>query len=119
MSDTLSVDQRCMVFYTPTAAQRRSYPKSRTAVLDSLSWKFARTQRRVVPFLRKVGITPVTTAGVTFRFGHGDSTVFVRRKSKDLFGVVMFSPGKEPEVIRGVPSDVDLLKRLFPFYGIR
>jgi hypothetical protein len=117
--DTLSFDQRCIVFYTPSAAQRTTYSKSRLPTLDSLSKKFDRTIRSIVPFLRKVGITSVTSEKMVFRFGHGDTTVLCQRKSRDLFGVIMFSPGKAPMMVRGVQTDVDLFKSIFPYFGIR
>lgn len=117
--DTLSFDQRCLIFYTPSVAQLKASTKSRVAALDSLSRQSDRTKRGIVPFLRKMGITSVTTDKMVFRFVHSDTTVHCKRKSRDLFGVIMYSPGKTPMVIRGVPTDVELLNRMFPYYGIR
>jgi len=119
LSDTLTVDHRCVVFYAPSLSQRDAYPQSRIGILDSLSRKFNRTQRGITPFIRKVGISPVTTIRMTMQFGHGDSSTVIQRTSKDLFGIVLYSPGKAPERIRGVPSDVEVLKHIFPYFGIR
>jgi len=118
-ADTLSFSQRCLIFYTPSVAQLEAKAKPRRSALDSLSKQFNATKRGVVPFLKKVGIHSVTTDKMVFRFVHGDTTLHCQRKSKDLFGIIMFSPGKTPLVIRGVLTDVDLLKRMFPYYDIR
>lgn len=119
IADTLSTAQRCLIFYTPSAAQRNMFAKSRSSVLDSLSLRLDTTKRGIVPFLNKVGILSVTTDRMAFRFVSSDTAVHYRRKSRDLFGVIMFTPGRAPVVIRGTPTDVDLLRQMFPYYGIR
>jgi hypothetical protein len=50
-------------------------------------------------------------------FVSGDTTKRVaRQKFKDLFGVILFAPGRDPEVIRGAPTDVTVIGRIQSYY---
>lgn len=108
-----------MVFYRCSTVEFDSLARRSIFVLDSLSAQFEASRERITPFLRKVGIEPLPTSASKFLFLDGDSTRFIRKKFEDLFGVVLYKPGKKPVFLRGVVSDVMLLNRMKNYYSIK
>ena len=118
-AETLVIRNQCLVFWNFSSAEYDSLMSRMTFTLDSMETKFEASRSALLPFLKKIGIKPILTSASTFVFPGADSMQYRRPRYRDLFGVILYQPGKRPQIISGVTSDVDLIKLVTDYYEIR
>lgn len=105
-SDTLSVKDKCVIFWEPDPSQFDSLSAGKENNLERLS-EFSRYTEQIIPFLKKrsMSFNKTSQKVLKVRMDNGDS-LFIRKEDiGDIVGIVLTSGIRPPLILPGVTPD--------------
>jgi len=119
--DILDVEGKAVVFFEPTEKEYNSLSENEKNEWNEVLSDFYHYRDSIIPDLESNNIKPVITSAmkITIHFAGDKSRTYIRKKFKQNVGYLLTDGNKEPKVILGVRTDVDLMIYFKQYFKIK
>ncbi len=120
-NDVLDVKGKAVVFFGPTEKEYNSLSENDKNEWNEVLSDFYHYRDKTIPFLQSNNIKPIITADMNIKIhlAGGDSRTYVRKKFKHIVGYILTDGTKEPKVVLGVGTDMDLINDFKEYFKLK
>jgi hypothetical protein len=113
-ADTLTVNDKCIIYWQPTMPEYDSVFEKNEVKIDSLFSEFNQNILKLSQYFKKTGIRTIRTDSrfIFFNSQQNKNYIVERKKLTSHLGTIIYDPIKEPLFLPGVNSGVFILKKL-------
>lgn len=118
--DTIRVSSQAIIFFGPSQAERDSMSLQENSGIDEVLSDFLFYAGRIRPFLDSNSISVHETNSRRFVVirQKGMPLNFDRESMDAVVGCILLQDGKEPRILTGVNTDIDLRETATEYYGL-
>jgi len=116
-SDTLSVKERCVIFWQMTMTEYDAAFETYPEKLDSLFYEFNLNIGNLTPYLNKNGLKFIRFEGLYLGFNSATAPLILTRSELGSpYGVILADNLKAPYIIKGVNKNSVILKAIKEYF---
>lgn len=116
----VEVKGKAVVFFGPTEQEYKSLSANEQNEWNELLSDFYHYRDNTIPFLESHKIKPIITSNTKIIIQTGANTrTYARKKFKHIVGYILADGNKEPKVVEGVGTDIDLISDFKEYFKIK
>ncbi len=119
-NEILDVKGKAVVFFGPTEKEYDSLSENEQNEWNEVLSDFYHYRDEAIPYLESNKIKPIITANKEIRIQTGtNSRTYARKKFKHIVGYILTDGKKEPKIVQGVGTDIDLINDFKEYFKIK
>jgi len=120
-TDALDVKGKAVVFFGPTQQEYNSLSAVKKKQANEALDDFNHYCKNVIPFLESNNIQPISTSTmrIKIQFAPTKNIIYTRKEFQQYIGYILTDGNKEPKVIFGVLTDIELIEAFKEYFNIK
>lgn len=117
----LDVKGKAVVFFGPTEKEYNALSENEKNEWNEVLSDFYHYRDKTISFLESNNIKPIITADMNIKIHlkGGKSRTYVRKDFKHIVGYILTDGNKEPKVVLGVGTDMDLINDFKEYFKLK
>ena len=118
--DVLNIEGKAVVFFGPTKQEYNSLSENDKNEWSEVLSDFYHYRDETIPYLESNKIKPIISSNATIKIRAGANTrTYARKKFKHIVGYILTDGNKEPKVVEGVGTDMDLINDFKEYFKLK